>query len=244
MASIMEGISLFGVAPRFERVLREESSPVVVSDHSLSGALIGSEAHALEGTSIQDIDDGGMADTEVRGVDIVSAGDISLVDESKSFLWLITLVCYVFFFCWGVLFLLFLKTSSCFFLAGGEAPVSVEKEGVAHVVSAAASSSQTQSTVELITPGGVAAFFVRFEERAPNPYPDWHFWRFEGPLVAYGDFWVYQDAVPLLQRLTAKFGDFTTHFKFGVGFGGPMLSLLGSVLVDIRRTSFKTLSES
>jgi cytochrome P450 len=51
----------------------------------------------------------------------------------------------------------------------------VEKEGVVHVVSAVASSSQTQSAVELIIPGGVAAFFVRFEERVPNPYPDWHF---------------------------------------------------------------------
>uniref|UniRef100_A0A2N9F9W3 Aminotransferase-like plant mobile domain-containing protein n=1 Tax=Fagus sylvatica TaxID=28930 RepID=A0A2N9F9W3_FAGSY len=172
------------------------------------GLSLDSQVPALEGTSIQDVDGGGMADTEVHGVDTVPAGDISLVDES------------------------------------GEAPVSVEKEGVAHVVSAAASSSQTQSAVELITPGGVAAFFVRFEERAPNPYPDWHFWRFEGPLVAYGDFWVYQDAMPLLQRLTAKFGDFTTHFKFGVRFGGPMLSLLGSVLADMRRTSFKTLSES
>ena len=51
----------------------------------------------------------------------------------------------------------------------------MEKEGVVHVVSAAAISSQTQSAVKLITPGGVAVFFVRFEERAPNPYPDWHF---------------------------------------------------------------------
>ena len=49
--------------------------------------------------------------------------------------------------------------------------------------------------------------------------------------------------MPLFQGLTAKFGDFTTHFKFGAGFGGPMLSLLGSVLADMRRTSFKTLSE-
>jgi hypothetical protein len=63
MASIMEGISLFGVAPRFERVLREESSPVVVSDHPPSGVLIGSQVPALKGTSIQDVDDGGMADT-------------------------------------------------------------------------------------------------------------------------------------------------------------------------------------
>jgi hypothetical protein len=124
-----------------------------------------------------------------------------------------------------------------------ETPVFVEKESVAHVASAAASSSQTQSAVEVITLGRVAAFFARFEERAPNPYPDWHFWKFEDPLVAYGNFWVYQDAVPFLQGLSAKFGDFTTHFKFGAGFGGPMLSLLGSVLADMRRTSFKTLSE-
>uniref|UniRef100_A0A2N9FUA4 Aminotransferase-like plant mobile domain-containing protein n=1 Tax=Fagus sylvatica TaxID=28930 RepID=A0A2N9FUA4_FAGSY len=199
VASVMEGISLFGVAPRFERIFREESSPMVVSDRPSSEAFIGGQVPALEGTSIQDADDGGMADTEVRGVDVVPE-DV-------------------------------------------ETPVSVEKESVAHVVSAAPSSSQTQSAVEVITPGRVAAFFARFEERAPNPYPDWHFWKFEGPLVAYGNFWVYQDAVPLLQGLSAKFGDFTTHFKFGAGFGGPMLSLLGSVLADMRRTSFKTLSE-
>uniref|UniRef100_A0A2N9ED07 Aminotransferase-like plant mobile domain-containing protein n=1 Tax=Fagus sylvatica TaxID=28930 RepID=A0A2N9ED07_FAGSY len=102
----------------------------------------------LRGLLIQDADDGGMADTEVRGVDVVPEDVETLVP--------------------------------------------VEKESVVHVASAAASSSQTQSAVE---------------------------------------------------GLTAKFGDFTTHFKFGAGFGGPMLSLLGSVLADMRRTSFKTLSE-
>ena len=172
-----------------------------------------------------------MADTEVCGVGAILAGDISLVDESRLFFFHLSPLFVTHF------FFLF------FFWSGGETPVSVEKEGIVPIVSAAASSSQTQFAVELITPGGVAAFFVRFEERAPNPYPDWHFCKFEGPLVAYGDFWVYQDAVPLLQRLTAKFGDFTTHFKFGAGFGRPMLSLLGSVLADMRRTSFKTLSE-
>ena len=55
---------------------------------------------------------------------------------------------------------------------------------------------------------------------------------------------MYQDAVPLLQRLIAKFEDFTAHFKFSAEFGRPMLSLLGNVLADMRRTSFKTLSES
>ena len=55
---------------------------------------------------------------------------------------------------------------------------------------------------------------------------------------------MYQDAVPLLRRLSGKFGDFTAHFKFGAGFGEPMLCLLGSVLADMERTSFETLSES
>uniref|UniRef100_A0A2N9HIE7 Aminotransferase-like plant mobile domain-containing protein n=1 Tax=Fagus sylvatica TaxID=28930 RepID=A0A2N9HIE7_FAGSY len=200
MTSVVEGVSLFGVAPHFGRILREEGSPMVVIDHPSSGAFTGGQVPALEGIPIQGADGGGTADTEVRGVGVVPE-DV-------------------------------------------EAPVLVEKESVAHVVSAAPSSSQTRSAVEVIIPGRVAAFFASFEERAPNPYPDWHFWRFEGPLVAYGNFWVYQDAVPLLQGLSAKFGDFTTHFKFGAGFGGPMISLLGSVLADMRRTSFKTLSES
>ena len=98
--------------------------------------------------------------------------------------------------------------------------------------------------MKAIIPREVAVFFERFEERAPNPYPDWHFWRFEGLLVTYGDFWVYQDTVPFLQQLSTKLGDFTAHFKFGARFGGPMLSLLGNVLADMKKTSFKTLTES
>ena len=199
---------------------------MVVSDLPSSGVSISSQVPALEVTPIQDANDGGMADTEVRGVDVVPEGDISLVDKLYYHFVLITSVRYTHFF--------FL------FWSDVETPV---PQSVVHVVSAAASSSQTQSAVELVTPRRVAAFFARFEERAPNSYPDWHFWRFEGPLVAYGNFWVYQDVVPFLQGLIAKFGDFTTHFKFGAGFGGPMLSLLGSVLADMKRTSFKTLSE-
>ena len=60
-------------------------------------------------------------------------------------------------------------------LASGETSVYVEEENVAHVVSAIASSSQTRFAVETVTSGGVAVFFGRFEERAPNPHPDWHF---------------------------------------------------------------------
>jgi hypothetical protein len=44
-----------------------------------------SQVPALEGTPIQDADDGGMADTEVRGVDVVPEGNIPLVKENKLF---------------------------------------------------------------------------------------------------------------------------------------------------------------
>jgi hypothetical protein len=83
MTSVMEGISLFGVAPHFERILREEGSPMVVIDHPSSGTFTGGQVPALEGTLIQDADGGGTADTEVRGVDAVPEGNISLVKESS-----------------------------------------------------------------------------------------------------------------------------------------------------------------
>ena len=93
-----------------------------------------------------------------------------------------------FFFARAFFFFSFLKPLFSFLLAGGKASTAVEKEGVAHVLSTIASSSQTQSVMKVTVSGEVTAFFERFEERAPNPYPDWHFWRFEGSLVAYGDF--------------------------------------------------------
>ena len=119
---------MFGVSPRFERILREESSPMVVSDRSSSGTLVGGQVPALEGTPIQDADGGGTVDTEVRGVNVVREGNISLVKESK-----------LFFLCLSPLFVTF------FFLfwSDVETPVLMEEESVAHAVSAAASSSQT-----------------------------------------------------------------------------------------------------
>uniref|UniRef100_A0A2N9HJ25 Aminotransferase-like plant mobile domain-containing protein n=1 Tax=Fagus sylvatica TaxID=28930 RepID=A0A2N9HJ25_FAGSY len=149
-------------------ILREEGSPMVVIDHPSSGTFTGGQVPALEGIPIQDADDRGMADTEVRGVDVVPED----VEDACSY-------------------------------------------GEGEHCSCSICGSQFLSDTVCS----------------------------RGPLVAYGNFWVYQDAVPLLQGLSAKFGDFTTHFKFGAGFGGPMLSLLGSVLADMRRTSFKTLSE-
>jgi hypothetical protein len=44
----------------------------------------------------------------------------------------------------------------------------------------------------------VVDFFKEFDKRTPNPHPEWHFWKFNGPLVSFGDFWVPSDSVPYL----------------------------------------------
>jgi hypothetical protein len=44
----------------------------------------------------------------------------------------------------------------------------------------------------------VIDFFKEFDKRTPNPYPERHFWEFNGPLVPFGDFWVPNDCVPYL----------------------------------------------
>ena len=79
------------------KVLREESS-FTGEEHSLSGISIGSQVPALGGTLAQDVESGGVADTEVLEVDTIPASDISLADKSKALLSLITFV-YFFFFC-------------------------------------------------------------------------------------------------------------------------------------------------
>uniref|UniRef100_A0A2N9FVV4 Aminotransferase-like plant mobile domain-containing protein n=1 Tax=Fagus sylvatica TaxID=28930 RepID=A0A2N9FVV4_FAGSY len=76
----------------------------------------------------------------------------------------------------------------------------------------------------------VAAFLREFDARAPNPHPEQFFWSFNGPLVPFGDFWVPNDCSPYLSRLSAGHSDFTKGFKLSIGLGGPMMSLLGSVL--------------
>jgi hypothetical protein len=90
----------------------------------------------------------------------------------------------------------------------------------------------------------VVNFFREFDKRTPNPYPKRHFWEFNGPLVSFGDFWVPNDCVPYLQRLTTENGNFVTNFKHSAGLGGPMLSLLGSVLVAMSRSNLGTVTKA
>uniref|UniRef100_A0A2N9F7G2 Aminotransferase-like plant mobile domain-containing protein n=1 Tax=Fagus sylvatica TaxID=28930 RepID=A0A2N9F7G2_FAGSY len=85
----------------------------------------------------------------------------------------------------------------------------------------------------------VADFLKEFDAKAPNPHPEQYFWSFNGPLVPFGDFWVPNDCSPYLSRLSAGHGDFTKGFKLSIGLGGPMLSLLGSVLAAMSESSLE-----
>ena len=90
----------------------------------------------------------------------------------------------------------------------------------------------------------VVEFFKEFDKRTPKPHPERHFWEFNGPLVPFGDFWVPNDYVPYLQRLTTEHGNFTTNFKLNAELGGPMLSLLGSVLAAMSRSNLRTVRKA
>uniref|UniRef100_A0A2N9GVB4 Uncharacterized protein n=1 Tax=Fagus sylvatica TaxID=28930 RepID=A0A2N9GVB4_FAGSY len=85
--------------------------------------------------------------------------------------------------------------------------------------------------------GEVGITGEEFDAKAPNPHPEQYFWSFNGPLVPFGDFWVPNDCSPYLSRLSAGHGDFTKGFKLSIGLGGPMLSLLGSVLAAMSETA-------
>jgi hypothetical protein len=89
-------------------------------------------------------------------------------------------------------------------------------------------------------PKKLLTFLKEFDKRTPNPHPERHFWEFNRPLVPFGDFWVPNDCVPYLQWLTTKHGNFITNFKLSAGLGGPMLSLLGSVLAAMSRSNLGT----
>uniref|UniRef100_A0A2N9J9I6 Aminotransferase-like plant mobile domain-containing protein n=1 Tax=Fagus sylvatica TaxID=28930 RepID=A0A2N9J9I6_FAGSY len=92
--------------------------------------------------------------------------------------------------------------------------------------------------------GEIAAFFREFDTRAPNPHPEQFFWSFNGPLVPFGDFWVPNDCSPYLSRLSAGHSDFTKGFKLSIGLGGPMMSLLGSVLAAMDESSLEDVSKT
>uniref|UniRef100_A0A2N9GZ71 Uncharacterized protein n=1 Tax=Fagus sylvatica TaxID=28930 RepID=A0A2N9GZ71_FAGSY len=56
-------------------------------------------------------------------------------------------------------------------------------------------------------------------------------------------FWVPNDCSPYLSRLSAGHSDFTKGFKLSIGLGGPMLSLLGSVLAAMDESSLEDMAQ-
>jgi hypothetical protein len=89
----------------------------------------------------------------------------------------------------------------------------------------------------------IVDFFREFDKRRLNPHPEWHFWKFNGPFVSFGDFWIPSDSVPYLRQLTTRHGNFVAKFKLGAGFGGPMLSLLGSVLAAMDKSNLGSVTK-
>jgi hypothetical protein len=90
----------------------------------------------------------------------------------------------------------------------------------------------------------VADFLKEFDRKVPNPHPEQFFWCFNRPLVPFGNFWVPNDCSPYLLRLSAGRGDFTADFKLSTGLGGPMLSLLGSVLAAMDESSLEDVTKT
>uniref|UniRef100_A0A2N9FS57 Aminotransferase-like plant mobile domain-containing protein n=1 Tax=Fagus sylvatica TaxID=28930 RepID=A0A2N9FS57_FAGSY len=60
----------------------------------------------------------------------------------------------------------------------------------------------------------------------------------------FGDFWVPNDCSPYLSRLSAGHSDFTKGFKLSIGLGGPMMSLLGSVLAAMDESSLEDVTKT
>jgi hypothetical protein len=87
--------------------------------------------------------------------------------------------------------------------------------------------------------GEVVDFLKEFDRKTPNPHLEQHFWNFNGPLVPFDGFWVPKDCLPYLQRLSTEHGNFTIYFKLSAGLGGPMLSLLGSVMTAMNESNLE-----
>uniref|UniRef100_A0A2N9HVI5 Aminotransferase-like plant mobile domain-containing protein n=1 Tax=Fagus sylvatica TaxID=28930 RepID=A0A2N9HVI5_FAGSY len=225
IAHVMEGISLFGVTPSLRAIpaggfvipaghFTSEDSPVV------GGALIPEEIHAqglVESGSVVDLGhDAPLEGTGASAVDVLAGSD-------------------------------HLENIG----ADDAVHVSEEIDEVGITGEVTVVSPPRRPTIEVGSSidvsslsSEVAAFLREFDARAPNPHPEQFFWSFNGPLVPFGDFWVPNDCSPYLSRLSAGHSDFTKGFKLSIGLGGPMLSLLGSVLAAMDESSLEDVTKT
>uniref|UniRef100_A0A2N9FTQ0 Aminotransferase-like plant mobile domain-containing protein n=1 Tax=Fagus sylvatica TaxID=28930 RepID=A0A2N9FTQ0_FAGSY len=225
IAHVMEGISLFGVTPSLRAIpaggfvipashLTSEASPVV------GGALMPEETPAQGLIESESVVDPGV-DAAGHDAPIEDAG-VSAVDA----------------------------------FAGSNHLENIGVDDTVHVLEdvgeigttgeVTAVSPPPRPTIEAgssVGVGGLSSevvdFLKEFDAKAPNPHPEQYFWSFNGPLVPFGDFWVPNDCSPYLSWLSAGHGDFTKGFKLSIGLGGPMLSLLGSVLAAMSESSLE-----
>jgi hypothetical protein len=90
----------------------------------------------------------------------------------------------------------------------------------------------------------VADFLEEFDRKTPNPHSKQYFWCFNGPLVPFGNFWVPRDCLPYLLRLPVGHSNFTANFRLSVGLGGPMLSLLGSMMAAMSESNLGNMTKA
>uniref|UniRef100_A0A2N9G8B0 Aminotransferase-like plant mobile domain-containing protein n=1 Tax=Fagus sylvatica TaxID=28930 RepID=A0A2N9G8B0_FAGSY len=230
ISHVMEGISLFGVTPSLRAIpaggfvipashLTSEDSPVV------GGALMPEETHAqslVESGSVVDLGvdaaghDAPIEDAGISAVDTLAGSDHLENIVSVPWTWL---------------------SSYGKFLFHGLGCRPMESyASVDLVVVFRKAWMMSVHVPEEIDEVGITG---EFDARTPNPHPEQFFWSFNGPLVPFGDFWVPNDCSPYLSRLSAGHSDFTKGFKLSIGLGGPMMSLLGSVLAAMDESSLE-----
>uniref|UniRef100_A0A2N9GS19 Uncharacterized protein n=1 Tax=Fagus sylvatica TaxID=28930 RepID=A0A2N9GS19_FAGSY len=225
IAHVMEGISLFGVTPSLRAIpaggfiipaghFISEDSPVV------EGALMPEEIHAqglVESGSVVDLGhDAPLEGAGASAVDVLAGSDhLENIGVDDA--------------------VHVLEETDEVGITGEVTVVSPPRRPTIEVGSSIDVSSLSSE---------VAAFLREFDARAPNPHPEQFFWSFNGPLVPFGDFWVPNDCSPYLSRLSAGHSDFTKGFKLSIGLGGPMMSLLGSVLAAMDESSLEDVTKT
>ena len=100
------------------------------------------------------------------------------------------------------------------------------------------SEGSTISTAE-----GLTQFLEDSTKEIYNDHSLRNFWVFEESFVSFLRFQVPSGCLPILESLYKRFGNFTSGFKFGCGFGNFYLYLLSSVLCDIRRIQLELVTE-
>ena len=91
--------------------------------------------------------------------------------------------------------------------------------------------------------GDFGSFLSRLNETRGNLRIASHFWSFSEAKDNFLHFSVPAEAVPLLEKLLLKHGNFMSGFKFRTGFGDFSLALLVAVLMNIHHTPFDLLDE-